>query len=179
MALRQAGRACWVACQRRCIAPIELPTGAAHYYRRRRVPHRHCNQPASYIAAFITAGGYGERIVTGGWRSMIAAYCSQAAIPAAVLAPCWSQILFEWLETVIENSWAAWGLSQNRLQLTAQNLSSVSQHKQVMKFNIKTSLVGFFFALIGRPLTQNKFAALSRHFMQHSHYLVLSDYATQ
>jgi len=51
------------------------------------------------IAAFIGAGGYGERIVTGlalNDRQLLLA----GAIPAALLALL-SEILFEWLERVL------------------------------------------------------------------------------
>jgi len=95
--LRQAGRALGMS-DRDVLRQIELPLALPTIIAGIRTATAIAIGTAT-IAAFIGAGGYGERIVTGlalNDRGLLLA----GAIPAAVLALL-SEIAFEWLETVM------------------------------------------------------------------------------
>ncbi len=96
--LRQAGKALGMSA-RDTLMQIELPLALPTIIAGVRTAIAIAIGTAT-IAAFIGAGGYGERIVTGlalNDRQLLLA----GAIPAAVLALV-SEILFEWLERVIK-----------------------------------------------------------------------------
>lgn len=95
--LRQAGKALGMS-SRDTLMQIELPLALPTIIAGVRTATAIAVGTAT-IAAFIGAGGYGERIVTGlalNDRQLLLA----GAIPAAVLALV-SEILFEWLESVV------------------------------------------------------------------------------
>ena len=116
--LRQAGRALGMS-ERDVLRQIELPLALPTIIAGIRTATAIAIGTAT-IAAFIGAGGYGERIVTGlalNDRGLLLA----GAIPAAVLALL-SEILFEWLETVIGKQLGGMRLSQNRLTNSAKSI---------------------------------------------------------
>jgi osmoprotectant transport system permease protein len=95
--LRQAGKALGMSA-RDILTQIELPLALPTIIAGVRTATAIAIGTAT-IAAFIGAGGYGERIVTGlalNDRQLLLA----GAIPAALLALL-SEILFEWLERVL------------------------------------------------------------------------------
>ncbi len=95
--LRQAGKALGMSA-RDILTQIELPLALPTIIAGVRTATAIAIGTAT-IAAFIGAGGYGERIVTGlalNDRQLLLA----GAIPAALLALV-SEILFEWLERVV------------------------------------------------------------------------------